>query len=124
MKETNLHIRICHYIKHQYPKILFTSESSGLRVSIQQAKLLKKMRSCAGLPDLWILEPRKNYYGMFLELKKEGTTIYKKNGDIRADKHLQEQEEILHQLQQKGYFATFSIGYEETKALIDYYLGF
>jgi|TARA_R110002020_G_scaffold474816_1_gene707601 hypothetical protein len=123
MKETNLHIRICHYIKHQYPNVLFTSESSGLRVSIQQAKLLKKLRSCAGLPDLWILEPRKNYYGMFLELKKEGTTIYKKNGDIRADKHLQEQEEILHQLQQKGYFANFSVGYDETKSIIDYYLG-
>jgi len=36
------------------------------------------MRSCAGLPDIMIFEPRKQKAGMFLEVKKEGTKIYKK----------------------------------------------
>ena len=121
--EEKTHIAICQYIKLQYPNILFSSESSGLRVTISQAKRLKAMRSCSGLPDIMIFEPRKSYYGLFLEVKKEGTTIFKKNGDIRSDKHLKEQEEIIFQLQQKGYFAQFVVGFDEAKAIIDYYLG-
>ena len=122
MSEKRLHIAICNYIKETYPKVLFTSESSGIRVPMNQARELKKMRSCAGLPDLMILEPRRNYYGLFLEIKKAETTIFKKDGEIRSDAHLKEQEEILHQLKQKGYFAEFVIGYEEAKSIIDFYL--
>jgi hypothetical protein len=121
-EEETLHIAICNYIKIQHPRVLFTSESSGIRVSIYQAKKLKSMRSCAGLPDIMIFEPRKNYYGMFLEVKREGTIIYKKDGDMRADEHLKEQEEILHRLKQRGYFAEFVVGFEQAKAIIDYYL--
>ena len=81
------------------------------------------MRSCSGLPDIMIFEPRRSYYGLFLEVKKEGSVVFKKDGDIRSDKHLKEQEEILFQLQQKGYFAQFVIGFDEAKSIIDYYLG-
>ena len=108
-KEEETHIAICKYLKLQYPNVLFTSESSGIRLSIGQAKRLKAMRSCSGLPDIMIFEPRKSYYGLFLEVKRDGTTIYKKDGDLRKDKHIQEQEEILHQLKQRGYFAEFVI---------------
>ena len=69
-----------------------------------------------------IFEPRKNYYGLFLEIKKEGTKVYKKDGDLRSDTHLAQQEEILHQLKQKGYFAEFIVGFDQAKAVIDYYL--
>lgn len=122
MKETDLHIAICNYIKLQYKGIIFTSENSGLRVFWKQAKMLKKTRSCSGLPDIWILEPRKGYHGLLLEIKREGTKIYKKDGDMRQDAHLKEQEEILHQLKQKGYMAEFVVGFENAKAILDFYL--
>ena len=83
MKENDLHLAICNYIKLQYKGIIFTSENSGLRVFWKQAKMLKKTRSCSGLPDIWILEPRKGYHGLLLEIKREGTKIYKKDGDMR-----------------------------------------
>jgi len=120
--EEQTHIAICKYMKLQYPNVLFSSESSGLRVTISQAKRLKAMRSCSGLPDIMIFEPRRSYYGLFLEVKKEGSVVFKKDGTIRSDKHLKEQEEILFQLQQKGYFAQFVIGFDEAKSIIDYYL--
>lgn len=123
VKENDLHIAICEYLRSKYPTIIFTSENSGLRVFWKQAKMLKKTRSCAGLPDIWILEPRKSYHACLLELKKEGTTIYKKDGEIRKDKHLNEQENILHRLKQKGFFAEFVVGFDHAKAVIDYYLG-
>jgi len=121
--ETNLHIAIANYIKLQYPSVIFTSESSGIRLSIGQATQIKKMRSSAGLPDLWLLEPRKGYHACLLELKREGTDIYKKNGDLRKNKHLSEQEEILHRLQEKGFFAKFVVGFDDAKAVVDFYLG-
>ena len=110
MKENDLHLAICNYIKLQYKGIIFTSENSGLRVFWQQAKMLKKTRSCSGLPDIWILEPRKGYHGLLLEIKREGA-------------HLKEQEEILHQLKQKGYMAEFVVGFDNAKAILDFYLG-
>jgi hypothetical protein len=120
-KEQDIHIAICEYIKLQYPNAIFTSESSGLRVSMYQAKLLKKMRSSAGLPDILILEPRKNRYGLFLEVKKDDVVIYKKDGDLVSNEHIAEQEEIIHRLNQIGYLASFVIGFEDAKSLIDYY---
>lgn len=122
-KEAHLHIAICLYIKDKYPDVIFTSESSGIRVPMGQARQLKRMRSCSALPDIWIMEPRRSYFGFFLEVKKEGTTIFKKNGDIRADEHLKAQYEILQKLQEKNYFAHFVVGYDSAIAMIDYYLG-
>jgi hypothetical protein len=122
MKEEQLHIAICNYIKLQYPNVIFTSESSGIRVFWQQAKKLKSMRSCSGLPDIMIFEPRKQKAGMFLEVKKDGTKIYKKDGELTKDKHLNQQEEILHRLKEKGYFAEFVVGFDEAKVIIDWYM--
>jgi hypothetical protein len=88
-----------------------------------QAKLLKKMRSGAGLPDIMIFEPRKSYYGLFLEVKRDNFAVYKKDGGIVSNAHIQEQEEVIHRLSQKGYLATFVRGFEDAKAILDYYLG-
>ena len=121
-KEADIHIAICTYIKTQYPNVIFTSESSGIRVSMYQAKILKKMRSCAGLPDIMIFEPRKSYYGLFLEVKRENFAVYKKDGGLVSNTHIAEQEEILHRLKQRGYFAEFVRGFDDAKAIIDYYL--
>ena len=121
MKEEDIHIQICEYIRFRYPNAIFTSESSGIRVTMYQAKKLKKMRSCAGLPDILILEPRKNRYGLFLEVKKDDVVIYKKDGDLVSNEHIEEQEEIIHRLNQRGYLASFVIGFEDAKSLIDYY---
>ena len=122
-KEEAVHIAICDYIRAKYPYAIFTSESSGIRVFWKQAKALKRMRSSAGLPDIMIFEPRKSYYGLFLEVKREDFAVYKKDGGLVSNTHIQEQENILHRLKQRGYMAEFVRGFEDAKALIDYYLG-
>lgn len=121
-KEEVVHIAICDYIRAKYPYAIFTSESSGIRVFWKQAKALKRMRSSAGLPDIMIFEPRKNYYGLFLEVKRESFAVYKKDGGIVSNDHIKEQENILHRLKQRGYMAEFVRGFDDAKALIDYYL--
>ncbi len=107
----------------QYPKVIFTAESSGLRMTKGQAVKAKKMRSGRGLPDLMIFEARYGYNGLFLELKKEGTRVYKLDGSLRKDKHLEEQQAVINDLNSKGYFAQFVIGFDDAKEVIDGYLG-
>lgn len=121
--EQNLQVAISQYIKLQYPDVIFTSESSGIRLSVGQAVMIKKCRNPSkALPDLWILEAKKGYHACLIELKREGTKIYKRNGDLLRDKHLAEQEEVQHRLKNKGYFCEFAVGFDEAKSIVDYYL--
>lgn len=122
MKEGDLQIQVCRYIQIQYPDVLFTSESSGVRLTIGQAKKLKAMRSkdCK-LPDLMIFEPNRQYKGLFLELKREGEKVFKENGEPYAG-HIAEQDRTLQRLREKGYFATFAVGFIQAQKIIDDYM--
>ena len=64
-----------------------------------------------------------NVAGLFLELKAEGTKLYKKNGEIVANKHYREQAEMLEELRKLGYYAEFAVGYDEAIRIITNYLG-
>ena len=61
-------------------------------------------------------------YGLFLELKKDGTRLKKKNGEW-ATKHIAEQADVLEKLRERGYCAEFAVGFDEAKEIIDEYLG-
>ena len=119
-KEESLQIQICTYLKLQYPNVVFFSDASGIRLTIGQAVKAKKMRSGRAIPDLFIAEPRGQYSGLFLELKS--VSIYKKNGELKADSHLFEQRDMLNVLMSKGYQCHFGCGFEHTKNKIDHYL--
>ena len=121
MKEENLHLAVCNYIRMQYPNVLFNSDMSGVKLTMGQAIKAKRLRSCKGFPDLVIYEPRGNYHALFLELKREGEKILNKKGDLKTD-HLKEQDEVISKLCVKGYLACFAIGFDEAKRIIDMYL--
>lgn len=120
--ENNLQIAVSTYIKLQYPNVIFTSESSGIRVSIGTAKKMKAQRSKHKLPDLIILEPKGIWHGLCLELKKSVDDYLTKDKRFRENEHIQEQLLTLVELQNKGYYARFSGGFEETKSIIDWYM--
>lgn len=63
-----------------------------------------------------------SFYGLFLELKKDGTRLKKKNGEW-ATEHIAEQAAVLEELSERGYCAEFAVGFEEAKKIIDEYLG-
>ena len=120
-QEENLQIAVCNYLRAQYPKVLFNSDLSGIKLTMGQAVKAKKLRSSKGFPDLVIYEPRGNYHALFLELKREGEKILNKKGDLKTD-HLKEQEEVIQKLCVKGYLACFAVGFDEAKKIIDLYL--
>lgn len=120
--EEKLHFEIANYLKIQYPKIFFISESSGLRVSPGLAAKLKKTRSNHTHLDLYVLEPMGKYCGLILELKAKD--IYKKKEPLvlLKNEHVAEQKETIEKLSTKGYKASFAVSFAEAKKLIDNYL--
>lgn len=120
MREETLHSQITTYIRLQYPKVIFLSDASGLKLPIGLAVKFAKLKSGRGIPDICILEPRQNKHGLLIELKTK--TPYKKNGELKKDEHLKEQQQMLKRLTEKGYKAVFGIGFENTKQIIDKYL--
>ena len=63
-----------------------------------------------------------DYAGLFIELKKDGTRLKKRNGEW-ASEHIAEQSQVLQALQDRGYKADFALGFDQAKRLIDDYLG-
>lgn len=124
MKESDLQVQVADYLRLRYPKVLFHSDfGSGIKLTQGQAMKQKRQNGGRrGWPDMFIAEPKNGLHGLFIELKKAGTRLKKKDGTW-ASEHLAEQNEVLNQLQKKGYAAYFAVGFEEAKDIIDDYLG-
>lgn len=125
-REAMLHQQVVNYMKFKYPNVLFRTDLGGVRLTMGQAAKIKRMQAGRAWPDLFIAEPRKrqgqHYCGLFVELKAEGTVIFKRDGELRMDKHLREQHDLLQELKKRGYWVNFAVGFEEAKLLIDNYL--
>lgn len=121
-KEAIVHRQVCQHISFHYPDAIFNSDGAGNNLSRAQAGMNKLLRSRAGYPDLFIAEPRGKYHGMFIELKRDGTTIYLKNGDMTTNPHIREQAEMLADLRARGYWADFCVGVDEAIKHIDDYM--
>lgn len=138
MTELELQMQVADYLRLQYPNAIFHSDfGSGIKLTMGQA--IKQKRLNGGRrswPDMFIAEAKQrksvefdgevyqyNYAGLFIELKREGTRIFKKDGTLVADAHIREQFDMLEQLRQRGYAAEFACGFDEAKKLIDDYLG-
>ena len=123
MREHDLYKMIADYLRYQYPEVIYRFDlAADLKLTMGQASKHKRLQRYRGYPDLFIAESVGEYSGLYLEIKKDGTRIFKKDGKLVADEHIREQYDMLHDLRTKGYAAEFGIGFEATKKLIDDYM--
>lgn len=124
-EEYNLALAVSKYLRLQYPGVIFRFDMAGLNLSKAQAGMAKAIQHDRAYPDLFILKPKMfsgiQWHGMFLELKKEGTKIHKKDGTFSTP-HIAEQYEMLRKLNNEGYLASFAVGFNSAKVQIDNYL--
>lgn len=134
MKESTLQCHVADYLRLQYPHVLFHSDyGSGIKLTPGQAAKQKRQNGGRrAWPDLFIAETiivkkedgtYKGLSGLFVELKREGTRIYKRDGTLVADQHIREQHALLVELERRGYAARFAVGFDQAKQIIDWYLG-
>lgn len=140
-KEEKVQVLVCDYIRAKYPDVIFQCDlASGLKLPIWISAAHKKMRSSRGMPDLFIAKPKhiyhgypipigeddnciaKTFNGLFIELKRDGVKIFKRDGELVADEHIREQAAILERLRNNGYAAEFACGFEQAIKIIDQYL--
>lgn len=132
MNESELQVAVADYIIRAYPEVVFHSDfGSGAKLRPYQAKIQKMQNGGRrAWPDLFIAEPMPRcidggwdyeWNGLFIELKKDGTRLKKKNGEW-ASEHIAEQAEVLGELRKRGYIATFAVGLDSAINIIDDYL--
>ena len=124
ISEANEQMLVVQYLKLQYPNVIFNADMSGIKLSIGQAMKQIKLGMPRGYPDLFIAEPNEMrygtfYFGLFIELKKSGLKLKKKDGSW-INEHIEEQAQ-MYKLNLRGYYATFCIGFNEAKQTIDNY---
>jgi len=135
MREHDLYKMIADYLRYQYPQVIYRFDlAADLKLTMGQASKHKRLQRYRGYPDLFIAEPdigktdgsrrafKKIWFGLFIELKREGTRIYKKDGTLVSDAHIREQYDMLNDLRARGYAAEFACGFDEAKKLIDGYM--
>lgn len=125
VKESDVHLAVCKYIKLQFPNVLFLSDfAAGMKMTKGMANRQSMLKSNDSFPDLMILERDINnkYNGLFLELKRDRDALYTKSGQYLKSEHISNQLECLYKLRDRGYKAEFSCGVDESIDFIRYYL--
>lgn len=122
MTEAQEHSEVCKFLKKDYPNVLFNTDMSGIRLSIGMAKHAKTLRSHNGFPDLFIIEPKGEYNGLFIELKRTGEKLLMKNGTTPVSFHVSEQFAVKLELVKRNFKCEFAIGFEHAKEIINEYL--
>jgi hypothetical protein len=113
---------VCEFLRLQYPKVLYLSDTiASIKLTKPQQGRNKAIQKAGfSCPDLLILQPNNTYKGLFIELKV--LTPFKKDGNLKASDHLINQWNTIQDLNKLGYFACFSWGLEMTINIINLYI--
>lgn len=137
--ESAVHLALCKYIRIKYPYVLFNSDLSGFYLgsapsvahpaykkhykAIKTSRLLRRM---SGFPDCSIFLPKNGYYGLFIEIKTEQASPFKKSGGLKVSYQMggANYNQILWQeaLNKLGYKAVFGVGIDECMRIVDEYI--
>lgn len=110
-EEDAIHFECIQLLKNEFPNVEFISNIlDGARLGMLVRKHTKGMRNREGTSDIVILEPRKGFHGMCLEVKTVTGILSK------------EQKDFLHRMALKNYHAIEAYGLDECFELIREYL--
>jgi hypothetical protein len=111
LSESEIQVRVANYLKLVQPGVMFTSSPAGLKLTVGQVQKMMQMGYRKGTADLFIMELRGKYAGLWLELK----TL---TGGISAG-----QPEFGIDCEKRGYSYAVAHGYEDAIKILKWYLG-
>ena len=124
-KEASMALKLSRYLSEEYPTVLYRFDvGADVKLSINQASKFSKLQGMwsRGYPDLFIAKTNKYYAGLYLELKADGASPYKKDGALKKNRHLEMQDFIHRHLRDEGYQVFFVTGLEEAIKKVDEYM--
>ena len=118
-----LHKACIEYLELACPDVFFYSDLNGIRVTRGTAGKIKaiQMKYNKWL-DIFLPEPRRQYHGLFIELKNGPQKVFKKDGSLKRDDHLEAQQATIDHLIAKDYYACFSSTFEHFTETVNWYL--
>lgn len=130
--EEKEHISFAEWIQWKYPELRFNVDCSGMRITMGLRMKLKRMRSHHKKLDFFLEEPRGDYSGLYIEIKKDRKSLFMKNGSLRprvktltdgtkVDDHKEQWLEIL-DCRRRGYAAFFACGKQQCIETLEKYL--
>tara|TARA_R100000951_G_scaffold96657_1_gene85994 strand:+ start:101 stop:520 length:420 start_codon:yes stop_codon:yes gene_type:complete len=121
-KEDILQRQVIEYLELKYKVTPICMGTESRKTPFEQFKF-KWMGGRKGVSDLFIPKPSGMFSGLFIELKREGAKIFKKNGDLYASNkdHHQRQLDFINDMSLNGYMSAMCIGFDSTKSVIDSY---
>lgn len=150
VSEHTLYKQIADFMQLQYPDVSYRFDlAADLKLTPGQSAKHKRLHPRRGYPDMFIAKPKHYFYttavnmgaaeaegwyhGLYLELKKDGETLFpgsraknrfkSKDGGEYKTEHLMEQADYLYDLRHEGYKADFAIGFDDAIQQIKDYLG-
>lgn len=127
MTEAAIYEALARYINLQYPGLVYHFDLSGVNNPSKYSRAMYSRLNGRAYPDLFVavtmLIPGtvSAYHGLFIEIKREGTRLVKRDGTW-ADKHVEEQAAMLDALNREGYAAVFGVGLDQCIEIIDAYM--
>lgn len=118
--EDKLQNSVITYLRAKYNVLAIPLNTESNKTPFERYKS-KYLGLHKGIPDLFIPTPRRGFNGLFLELKAEGKNVYKKNGELLKNTHLEIQAKYHKKLNQAGFYACFGVGAKNTFKIIDWY---
>ena len=108
--EQNQQEIVIKYLRLAYPDALYCASAGGMWTSDSQRIKMARTGYVKGFPDLFIYEPRGEYHGLAIEMKK-----------VKGSKIEPEQVQWQEQLRNRGYASYICKGNEEAIKVIDEY---
>jgi hypothetical protein len=108
--EANQQEIVIKYLRLAYPDALYCASAGGMWTSDSQRIKMARTGYVKGFPDLFIYEPRNEYNGLAIEMKK-----------VKGSKIEPEQLQWQEQLRNRGYCSYICKGNEEAIKIIDEY---
>lgn len=130
-KERKISYDVADYLFNNYPDVEYRFDvAADVKLTIGQATIVsQKLRHKRGFHDLTILEPRGGYFGLLIELKKDRSEVFRKDGKLKKkwnnktqSDHNEEQMAHLRKMRDKGYYACYGWGLDHTIGIIDEYM--
>ncbi|HCU07170.1 MAG TPA: hypothetical protein DIC42_06315 [Holosporales bacterium] len=110
MIESEIQTRVVQFIRTFYPNTLIFAIPNGAHTTAKNRVRLSKEGLLAGVPDLAIMEPRKGFHGLFIELKTD-------DGVVSAA-----QNDVMKQLHQRNYLCYVARHHDSAIKIIEDYL--
>ncbi|HLZ17588.1 MAG TPA: hypothetical protein VKQ08_11135 [Cyclobacteriaceae bacterium] len=120
--EDRVHAQVVTWLKLKHPTILFHTDAAG-ELMLESMRMRQGRLNIKGIsfPDLQIMAAHRGYFGLLIEMKREGEELYNTAG-LFKNEHLSRQDCTLKALTERNYLAVFAKGFDAIVKIIDEYL--